>query len=326
MAIRSGLASQLGMVAESTYGTAVTVTRFLEMVTEGLKLNIERVESKALRAGNRVLRTDRWAPNKKGAEGDLELEVASKGFGLLFKHMLGAVNITTPGGATLARLHTHTVADLYGSSLTVQIGRPGTGGTVIPFTYDGCKVTGWELTSDLDDVLMLKVTLDAHDEAVTTPALASASYAASDELLYFSGGAVTIGGVAYDLTKFSLTGNNGLKTDRTFIRSDTRKKEPVAAEMAEFTGEMEMEFADATAYSLFTAGTVSEIEATWTGSIIEAALAYSVTVTIPNARYDGDTPNVGGPDVVPQTIPFKALYNGTDSPVTIAYQTTDTAS
>jgi hypothetical protein len=146
MAIRSGLAAQLGLAESSTFGTYQTPTRFLEFNEESLEYQIERVESPGLRAGNRVLRTDRYAPGQKRVEGSITLEPATKGFGLVLKHALGATSITTPSGATNARLHAHTLGDIYGTSLTVQVGRPDVSGTVQPFTYLGCRVDTLSLT------------------------------------------------------------------------------------------------------------------------------------------------------------------------------------
>jgi hypothetical protein len=36
--------------------------------------------------------------------------------------------------------------------------------------------------------------------------------------------------------------------------------------------------------------------------------------------FDGDTPAVGGPDVVDQSLKGVGLYDGTNSPISVAYQ------
>src|SRR3990167_5826728 len=111
---RSGIWSQCGYAAETTWSTYAAPTRFLEFNDEDLKLNIEYIQSESLRSGNRVLRSDREVANKKGAGGSVSHEVTDRSFGLLFKHALGTVAITTPGGGTLTRDHTHTLGDPYG--------------------------------------------------------------------------------------------------------------------------------------------------------------------------------------------------------------------
>lgn len=324
MSLRSGLAAQFGCVAESTWGTGVTVTRFLEMENENIALSVDRIESNAIRASNRVLLNSRWASGKKSAGGDVNFEVASKGFGLIFKQMLGSNVITTPGGGTNTRLHTCTIADLAGVSLTVQVGRPDVSGTVQPFTYTGMKIDQWELSNDIDGILKLKCTFDGQAETTAT-SLASASYAASDELFYFTEGTISIGGSSYDVSKFSLTGNNQLAKDRFFIRSNATKKEQVPAGLVDLAGSLESEFIDLSAYTRFVNGTTAAFTGVWTGSLIEGALNYSVTVTLPLVRFDGTTPNIADMGITKLTLPFKVVYDGSTAPITIGYQTTDVA-
>lgn len=327
MAIRSGLAAQLGMVAEATYGTYLAPTRFLEFISESLSLSVERIESEALRAGNSVLRDDRWAANRKGVEGSIELEVASKGFGLPLRHMLGSSVITQPDvtGNPTVYVHTHTLADLYGSSLTMQVGRPDVAGVVQPFSYTGIKVAEWALSSDLDAALMLSLTLDGQNEA-TNQGLAAASFAADDELLYYTGGSITVAGTSFDVTSFSLEGSNALKTDRYFVRANTLKKEPIRSSFVGLTGTLEAEFDNLTAYNRFVNGTYAALTAKWEGSTISGTYKYALEITLPVVRFDGTTPQVSGPDVLTQSLPFKALNDGVAQPITILYRTTDSAS
>lgn len=324
MAIRSGIAAQLGMVAESTYGTAVTVSRFLEFNEEGIELVQENLESEGIRVNNRVLRSDRWARNPKGAEGDVTFEVQSKGFGLPFKHWLGSNTITTPGGGTLSRDHTCILADPNGLALTVQVGRPDVSGTVQPFTYAGGKITEAELACDTDGALLFTPTFD-FQSATTATGLATASYATSTEILWYSGGSVTIGGSSVNVKDISIKVANGLNTDRFFIRNSTQKLEPQIAAMTEITGEMTLEFTDLTQYARVTGSSTAAVVALWEGSTIETTLKYGVQVTLPAVRFDEAPVSASGMDLLEQKLSFKALNNGTDEPITLRYRTTDTS-
>src|SRR5262249_39754677 len=121
--------------------------------------------------------------------------------------------------------------------------------------------------------------------------------------------------------------DNGLKTDRYFIRGNYVKAEPVPNAMAKISGTLSMEFNDLTAYNRFVADTRASIVLTWTGALIEATSPnyfYQVVMTIPNASFEGTTPNVPGPDVLTLDQPFTGLYDGTNSPLTIQVYTTDT--
>lgn len=316
-------------VAGTGYGNAQTVTRFLEFTDESLALQVDRIESTALRTGSRLLRTDRWAANRKGVAGDVNWEVANTGFGLLFKHMWGTSAITTPASGSLTRDHTYQIADPTGKSLTFQVGRPDTvTGNVNPFTYKGCKINGWDMSQALDGILMLKTTIDGMDEDQTI-SLAAASYPSTQTLMNFTGGQATIAGANVDVTDITLTYDPAIKNDRYFIRSSTLKKEPLPNAMIAFSGTIGMEFSDLVAYSRFTSGTLAAVTMTWTGALIETVAGpisyfYQVILTLPQVRFDGTTPNIAGPDVVPISLPVKVLWDGTTSP-SLVYRTTDVA-
>jgi hypothetical protein len=332
MAIRSGLAAQLGLAESSTFGTYQTPTRFLEFNEESLEYQIERVESPGLRAGNRVLRTDRYAPGQKRVEGSLTLEPATKGFGLVLKHALGATSITTPSGATNARLHTHTLGDIFGTSLTVQVGRPDVSGTVQPFTYLGCRVDTLSLSSSVDELLVAEVGLVGQDET-RSQSLATATYpttgsAAAYEQFYWTQGVISIAGSAVGVvTDFEIELNNNLKSDRYFLGGATMS-EPILAGMTEITGTVTVEFLNLTAYERFVNNTQVALTAKWTAATaIESSTFPYIEVNIPKVRFDGPAnPQVGGPDVITHELPFKALFDGTNGPITVDYMTSDTTS
>jgi len=332
MAIRSGLAAQLGLAESSTFGTYQTPTRFLEFVEESIEYQIERVESPGLRANNRVLRTDRYAPGQKRVEGSITLEPATKGFGLVLKHALGAVSITTPSGATNARLHTHTLGDIFGTSLTVQVGRPDTSGTVQPFTYVGCRADTLSFTSSVDELLVAELGLVGQDQ-VTSESLATATYpttgsAASYEQFYWTQGTISLAGSSVAVvTDFEMEINNNLKSDRYFLGAATMS-EPILAGMTEITGTVTVEFLNLTAMNRFVNNTQAAINAKWTAATaIESTTYPYLEIDIPKARFDGPAnPQVGGPDVLTHELPFKVIFDGTNGPITVDYQTSDTAS
>jgi len=331
MAIRSALAAQLGLAQSSTFGTYQTPTRFLEFVEESLEYSIERVESPGLRSNNRVLRTDRYAPGQKRVEGSVTLEPATKGYGLVLKHALGSASISTPSGATLARLHTHTLGDIFGTSLTVQVGRPDTSGTVQPFSFLGMRVDTLSLSNAVDELLVCEVGF-VGQEQTTAQALATAVYpttgsAAAYEQFYWTQGVISVAGSPVAVvTDFQIEVNNTLKSDRYFLGGATMS-EPILAGMTEITGSITAEFDSLTALNRFVNNDQVALSATWTAATaIESTTFPYVQVTIPKVRFDGGSPTVGGPDVLTVELPFKVLNDGTNAPITIDYMTSDTAS
>lgn len=324
MPTASGIAAQFGCAAETTWGVFQTPTRFLELVSESLNLQVQRLESAALRASTRYQRSDRWTANKKGVAGDVSFEVSSKGFGLLFKHWLGTVSTGTAPGGTTSKRHRCTIGDPFGLGLTVQIGRPDNTGVVNPFSYLGCKIVSGSLSNSVDGYLMFNATVDGADES-TSSGLAAASYAASDELLNFTGGALTMNSVAVATVRdITITAAVGLNTGRYGIRSSTLKKEPIADDFVLVTGTITSEFESLTAYNRYVNGTTTGVVATWTGATaLEGAIFPQVVATMPVCRFDGDTPNLSGKSMLTQTLPFKALYDGSQEPLTVDYITLD---
>jgi hypothetical protein len=321
MTAHSGIDASLGIVDEVTYGTYVAPTRWLPFLTESLGLQQERNESAGLRSGQKYDRTDQWQTGKRRASGAISMELGNKGFGLLFKHCLGTIATTTDGAG---KKHTATPGDLFGKSFTVQVGTPeATAGTVDPFSYMGCKVADWGISQALDGFPMLNLTVDAQDES-TSQSLAAVSSPAETELLHWSGCVVNVGGSAFDALSFDFTQNNGLNVDRHHLRGARLKKEPVEAGKRQATGTITAEYEGLTAYNRFVNGTTATIVATWTAvSTYDTAKPFKLVLTLQNCRFDGTSPDVQGPGVVQQSLPFKVLDDGTNPAVQVDYFTSD---
>ncbi len=316
-----GTGAQLGLVEESTFGTYVAPTRFFEFVTEGLDLDIDRIESQGWRANQRVLRTGRWRAGRKLVSGEITLELQNKSMGLLFKHCLGAVATSTPGGGTLTRDHTCTLGDLRGKSLTIQAGRDDRGGTVRPFSYLGCKVQTWELACALNQFAMLTLGIIGRDET-TAQSLAAASYATGIELFTFVEGSLTIGGSSTPVRAATISGDNRLPDD-DFALGSALMREPLEPALREITGDLNADFTDLTAYNRFINGTEASLVLDFTGSVIEGALNFGVQLTT-NVRFDGETPNVENPQEIRLPLQFKTIAPAAGDPISIRYRTTDT--
>jgi len=314
MPLASGLAGQLGLAEEVTYGTYVAPTRFTEFNTESLHLERERIESAGIRAGRRILH--RWAQGIQRVNGDIELELAPQGMALIWKHILGA-NVDSGTGPYT---HTITPGDLTGKSLSIQIGRPTISGTVQAFSYLGCKIAQAELDLKTNDWAMLKLSIyGAHED--TSQTLGTASYPATLTPFVFTQGSLTVAGSAFDVISANVSIDNGFAVDRHFIRATTpeRPKEPLEAKRRTITGTLTADFVDLTAYNRFVNGTEAALVVT-----LNAGAAAQTTITM-NVRYDGTTPSIGGDELVGQELPFKAVSATSDAAaITVAVLNSDT--
>ena len=338
MAIGSGIGAQLMIGAEATVGTAVTPTRTLEFNSETLKLSKQIVQGTGLRSVGLYDRAGRRNFTTKTAAGDINLDVATSGMGLLFKGMLGASASGLVSGTAFQQVHS--VGSLVGSALTVQKGIPQTDGTVKPFTYNGCKVMSWDLACAVGGILNCRVGLDAWNEATAT-ALATPVYAATSNIFHFAQGSLTLGGtvtttagvasvaggtVAASIKGATVSGTNGLKTDRFFLGSAGIKAEQIENAMRGLTGTLDAEFVNqATIYDVFAADAASTLKLTFTGTTAISAGVFAVCeILIPHIRFDGESPTANNPDVVGLSAGFTGLDDGVNSPIQIRYVTTDT--
>ena len=323
MAIGTGLGGQIGFAEEVTYGTYVAPTRFMRFDNEKIAANVGSIQSFGIGRG-RWLRTGRHKEYIKDAAGQVQFDVMSKGYGMLLKHALGSyANVLVVGSEQKATI-TPDPNGLAGLSLTCQVGRPSIDGTVQPFSYSGGKVKAWELKNGVDNQLTLMLDLD-FKTVVTSQGLAAATYVTGDEIFIFSECTLTINGVTVFAKNLDIKGDNGLDVARRFIGNT--KKEPLAAAQSKITGQLDFEFEDLTKYAAWVAGTeIATLVATYTTpTVIAGGGNVKFIVTIPNLIYTGAQPDVAGPAIVPQQVPFEALYDGTNPIITIEQRTTDTA-
>lgn len=324
-----GLSAQFGMVDEATFGVPPTVSRFLEFNNETLDQSIARIDSSGLRVGRKVLRSSQWVPGKKNVTGDVEFEWQQQGMGLLLKHSFGSIVSSQPnvGSNPTVWEHKATVGQIDGKSFTCQVGMGDVTGNQRAFTYSGCKISKWDLSVAVDGLLLFKPTIDGISES-TSIALAAATYAANTNPLSFVGATITMpGGATGNVSKFDLTGDNGLSLARYFLSGAgaQTKKEQLEEGLRPYAGSLDVEFTDLTAYNLFVNGTMGIMTAFFEGANISGSYNYALELTMSGVRFDGKTPDVSGPKIVVQTMPFVALDTGDGTGgVQAVYRTTDT--
>ena len=324
MAIGSGIGSQLGIAAETTFNNAVTVTRFYEFTNENLNYVKKIAVGMGLRAGGLLPRSNRRVVTTSNVTGDLTLDLPTRGLGLLLAQAMGnsPSAVTTTTGVYS---YSFNLGDVYGRSFTAQVGVPQYGGTVTPKTISGAKISSFELAVANGGIATGKFSVDAA-ALTTSTALATASYTTTGNLFHFAQGAVTVDGSSVaNIKDFTLTVNNTLKVDRYNLGASGIKSEQVINGFRTITGKMTAEFTDTVLLAKFLADSAAAIVVTFTGAVIANAATEKLTITIPAAKFDADTPNVAGPGVVDLAMTFTVYDDGTNQPLTIAYQTADSS-
>src|SRR5215470_12534214 len=247
----SGLSGQVGAVAESTYGTPVTVTHFYEFLSENFQFVPAWLDGMGLKAGQAYNRASRTVVSQKDVNGDLTMEHTSgeaanavaDSMGFWWKHALGSSLVTPTLVLGTAYKQVHTNGSKAGLFMTLQVGRPQISGiTVQPFTYTGVKCTDWEFSCNDNQIAQLKLTCDGQTES-TSIGLAAASYPTPNGLFAFSDASVmTIGGtpstaggettvaagtaLGSRVTGVTITGSTPMKMDRYGLGNAGLKGEP----------------------------------------------------------------------------------------------------
>lgn len=330
MATGSGLDAQIGFGQEVTWGTAVTPTRFLEFNSESLKFDPTFLEPSALRAGTKYKRAGRVVQSRTSVSGDFTVELNTLGMGMLVKNMLGSNVIATTLISGSAYKQIHTPGDFRGKGLTVQVGRPEpASGTVQPFTYAGCKVSGWDFDMKDNDYATLKLTVDGKSETTAT-ALATASFLSGGTAYNFSQASLKLGGTAATatgettitggvaastiITDFSLSGKVPMATDRFGLGNAGQKAEQLENGIPTITGKLGAEFGKTEFYDVFRANTTFALQFDLTGPLIAAGQNYLFSIILPAVKLKGAAPVVSGPDIVQMSTDFE-VYSDETNPV-----------
>ena len=311
---------------ESTYGTAVAPTRAYEAKADTFTRDVEYLQSVGFRRDMQTIRSDRDDTISLGATGSIEFDLLNKGAGLLLQHVLGSTSGPTQLGATSAYRSTFATTDTgpTGSS-TIQVSRVDSGGTLRPFTYEGCVATGFNIAQDLGSNLSFTLNFDAENEQTSTGE-ATPAYPSSATPFNYTQAVIAIdGSAATNFTSFSLDGDLAMDTARRFLNGSATKSQPKRSGVPSYTGTITAEFASLTDYNKFVNGTEFSINASWNGAEIASPYNFECVISIPVAKFTGSTPVASLDSLTTVDLPFTVLDNGSSAPITMTYTSTDTS-
>ena len=329
----------VGLVAESTWGTPVTVTRWAEFTAETLDYTKVVKQGLGLRVGRRVAASARRVVVETMPKGDVEFELASKGMGLWFQAGLGTGTSTLVAATTFQQLFTLSTAAL-APSVTIQKGIVEVGGTVDPYTSAGMTCDSWEINCPRGDIAKAKFSFVGKSLATATAYAAPSYPAAPVNLFHFAQGAITIGGAVTapsttalatggtavaNVRDFSIKCDNALAQDRFNIGGAGQIAQPTYGLRA-ITGSMTIEYDSTTIRDAYLADTPLALSLTFTTSGALSTGFETFQIVLPEIKLDGDIPNANGTDIITLTVPFTVLDNLTAAqPIWIAQRTADAA-
>ena len=325
MAIGSGLGAQIGISAESTYGTFVAPTKFIEFTKESLAFKKTTAQSAGIAAGRLLALSSRRVLTRKEVQGSLELEVANKGMGVLLQTLMGTTVTPVQQGATAAYLQTHTLASVAGKSLTIQKGIPLTTGTVTDKTLLGCKITSGEFSCGVGEMLTASFEIDGKDSD-ESQTLAAASYSNMTPFHFaqmgLKTGAYGTETALNGIRKVSCKIERPMDVDRFYANQNALKAEPIENDQVKISGTIESDYVATTLDDLHTSDGGTSLVWEFIGPLIASTFYETFRITLPVVKLDEGPPVVDGFGVVKPSFNYVGLYDGTNQPK-LEYISTD---
>jgi len=315
-----GWASGLLISEETTYGTFVTGTSFIEFNTESLKNNRDEIPIDAINSQRG--RTKRLTGGYT-VEGPLEFpfNVAEDGNVILLKQAMGgtvssatitagAYNHTIYAGDMENNAATATASDV--KSLSVSVRRGASSSSLNVFNFYGGRVNNITIKGEIGAPVV--VSADMIFQGSSTTATSPAASFANILPLNFSGIEIqtgdSIGNVSTEyFTGFELAISNNLNGDQRSLGS--RNITVLPPQNRDVTLKLMQRFDTLTSYDRFIQNTLTAIKIICDAeqTITAGGSTYSMVIDVPEAYYNSNSPEVGGPDVLTHEVDLSALFN-----------------
>jgi len=353
MSFGSGLDSQFGIGEEGTVGSADTVDHFYALSASDLALSPTFIESDGIRAGEKFKRSTETGISKVTADGSVTVPYSYKQMAQLWRLALGAplTQASSDTGATPVQVGTTAAYEsvlstgpLFGLSSTIEIAKsePGSG-DIYPFTYNGCKVTEWQLSITDGDEITLKLTFDAWNEDIgSANAETTATFVSSQKNWNFAdvssfklGGTASTtdskvsisSGVSVEaiVTSMTITGTNHFASERYGLGNAGVKAEQIENDFTEIMIEFESELAVTELYTPFVEGTITafQLDLTAAANSIDTGHAFKHTFIAPAIEFQEASSEVSGPDLISLKGSAKVFYDGTNNPFQVYIMSSD---
>jgi len=287
-------ARHIGVGEETTWGTAVTPTRFYEALSE----SVQREKSYDEIATIRSFSTRQIITLNDLVKGDVEILANYDGIGVLFKHLIGSVDTTGTGPYT----HTFPAStgipstDRIGLGLTLEFRRDGS----LVWTYAGAKITGMSHSFGTDQASRMTFSFLAKGETTGS----SATTPSYSTLLPMSPSHVTVkfDGTALDAANCVVTVENPV--DETFLLGSTSlDKEPDRSDVMKVTASVEVLFDSFTQYAKFQNDSDVDVAIEVTNG------TESLTYNLNKCRLTQATPHMSGRERLKATYEITSYYD-----------------
>jgi len=324
-----GWGSYLAVGRETTYGTQVTSTAYLDFMSSSLKATKERRIIEEIVVGRSY---SKEVGLSKTVEGEIEClaYAESLAFNYLLQNALGgAISTATGTGETTGGLsfeHTIPIGTLSGSYSSISINmRKGQSSTGKVFEYWGLRVGEMTINAEVDEPVKVSFSLIGKDGTGTSNDISAAYSITSHEPLSFVNGRVSIGqgllasittATVWHVQSVELGINNNLKSDSTSRKIGSATLDVLPLGVASVTFNVQMRFNTTTAFDAMIAGTEFAAELEFLGSTLPtSSLKKMIKFQIPRMTIaEADEPEVSGPDeILVSNVAFNVLMDASSA-------------
>lgn len=305
MAIEIGRGSHIGLAEESTYGTSVSPTDFIEVRSIGLGLELprnyfdEHLTSRTVQG---------YITENQDTSGSIEMYGMYEGLELLFKHALGSVS-SSQVGSTSAYEHTFSLSESLPTGLTVYALKGSQA-----FEYPGCKVATLTLSQEAGQPLMVSAELIGNG-VETKVSTETPTYPSWLPIHFGQISTLDINNSEAKVQSFELVITNPFADDiYTLATSDQGTREDIIENgKREIMCNMSVYADGYTLYDLYRDSTEHPVDITYTGSEADGGEDYKLSISLPNVIAEGEAPNPEDMGPISHNFNVRALKNSSNS-------------
>jgi hypothetical protein len=359
MTLPAGLGAQWCAVDEVTYGVAPSLATavFYAADKDSLELKKTAKQGTGIFAGSLAPRGARRRVTEYAVQGALPMDLPMRQMNPWLKRMFGSYGQSAvtlaQDGVTGAYSASHFLGDLTGHTFALQKGAPTVDAVTEPLTYTGCKVQAWEVACTMGEIAKLTLTIEGRNELTSAgsgwkdplnasvPTLQAYSAPTAGQVftwvdagVYYGGTPSTTSGVT-TVSGATLAGNvvgplslkvtRPMRLDRYAPGVAPYRNEPLQNGLTQIQGSFVVEWLSAETYlAAYEADTGVTIELRFTGPGIGSGSDKAMLGLLCSQVFlEGESPKVGGPDLLTTTIPWSVTDNGADNVLQATYWTLD---
>jgi hypothetical protein len=313
-----GYQSAFGIAQETTFGTFVTSTTWVEFNSESLKMTREEQKLESINASRdftkRVLTND-------SVEGSLELDFIPDSDGIIYimKQAMGGTVSTVAISGAASFTHTLYPGDMEGNkstsgaadvkSLSMMVRR----GSAEVYAYNGLRVNTLSLKAEVGGPVMMSVELLGKSMSLTT-SIGAVAFSAKLPCMFHgvsitSGVSIGAATTAECVTAFEFTLNNNLDGDQRCLGDRTRAVIPPVKR--EVMLKLTQRFDTITTYNRALQNTITayQIVINSNQTLASSSMTSKCTIKLPSCYLTIHQPEIGEPGVISEELEYSCMYN-----------------